>query len=147
MAATRPYIRTGFVTVTNGAPASSFKTLSNHYKVGVVFLTVTETYFTDANVTHEHIYDSNDEMLAALNSKEIDAALMWRPWLDRELAAHPQKLNQAPLRMPHAQWNIVALYPEGQRDDAVQKFNAGIETLRKSGTLAQIVNPEGVPGT
>jgi hypothetical protein len=146
MAATRPYIRTGFVTVTNGAPAGNFKNLANHYKVGVVFLTVTETYFTEANVTHEHIYDSNDELLNALNTKEIDAALMWRPWLDRELASHPRQLTQAPLHMPHAAWNIVALYPAGARDEAARKFNAGIERLKTSGKLAQIVSPEAVPG-
>lgn len=146
MAASLPYIKTGFVTVTKTAPAGNFQTLANHYKVGVVYLTVAETYFTDANVTHEHIYDSNDELLAALNANEIDAALMWRPWLERQLVDHPQKLNEARLAMPHADWNIVALYPAGTSDAGVKKFNAGIEALRKSGKLSKITSPDAVSG-
>lgn len=103
--------------------------------------------FTDANVTHEHIYDSNDELMSALNLKDIDAALVLCPLLERELAAHPQKLDEAQLVMPHADWNIVALYPVGPRSSVVQKFNAGIEALKKSGKMAQIVSLDSVSRT
>jgi len=148
MAATTPYARTGFVTATTGAPIHSFATMVSADKIGVVFLTVASTYFTVQNMASEHVYESNDELYGALLNGEVNAALIWQPWLNRQLSGHPQTLHVARLDMPHADWNIVALYPQGMQGDAtVRMFNAGIASLHAGGKLSDVVHPYAVPAT
>lgn len=146
MAATLPYAATGFVTATTDTKIASFPAMARTAKLGVVTLTVTSTYFTEADMSHEIVYYSNDELYGALLDGEVNAALIWQPWLDRELAAHPQKLHVAALEMPHAAWNMVALYPQSEsQGPAVRGFNAGLAALSADGKLEALVQPYGVP--
>lgn len=147
MAATLPYVRTGFVTATTGAPAASFATMVATKKtMGVVMLTVPTTYFTDQNMTAEHVYYSNAELLSALDNGEVNAALIWQPWLVRQLAGHPQNLRVSQLSMAHSAWNIVGLYPQADKNSAaVRTFNQGVASLAASGGLANIVKPYNAP--
>jgi ABC-type amino acid transport substrate-binding protein len=147
MAATLPYVRTGFVAATIGAPAPSFSTMVAKQKtMGVVMLTVPSTYFTAQNMTDEHVYYSNAELLTALDDGEINAALIWQPWLVQQLAGHPQSLRVSHLAMAHAVWNIVGLYPEADKNSAaVRMFNHGVASLAASGGLAKIIKPYNAP--
>lgn len=147
MAATLPYARTGFVAATTGAPISSFSTMVATQKtMGVVMLTVPSTYFTAQNMASEHVYYSNNELLNALRDGEVNAALIWQPWLNQELAAHPQNLRVARLDMAHAAWNIVGLYPESdENSEAVREFNNGVASLADRGGLANIIKPYDAP--
>jgi len=107
---------------------------------------VTSTYFTEANMSHEYVYYSNDELYGALLDGEVNAALIWQPWLDRQLAAHPEKLHVAALEMPHAAWNMVALYPQADSKGlAVRDFNAGLAALSADGKLNALDQPYDVP--
>jgi hypothetical protein len=142
MAASRPYIRTGFVTATTGAPITAFSSMSRSTNLGVVMLTVASTYFTDQTMAHEYVYDTNDQLYGALLSGEVAGALIWQPWLDHELTVRPAKLRVAPLDMPHAAWNIVALYPRAASSGGpARDFNSGIASLAASGRLAALVQP------
>jgi ABC-type amino acid transport substrate-binding protein len=146
MAATAPYVGTGFVTATTSMPIAGFDEMAADRQIGVVFLTVASTYFTDQTMAHEHVYYTNDQLYGALLHGEVNAALIWQPWLNRELAAHPQKLHVARLGMPHAAWNIVALYPQSATGaPAVRAFDQGVARLEASGKLAAVVHPYAVP--
>jgi hypothetical protein len=146
MGATRPYVRTGFVTATTSAAISPFASMAARQKLGVVMMTVASTYFTQANMANEYVYYSNDELYGALLKGEVNGALIWQPWLNREVAAHPQALHVASLNMPHAAWDIVALYPEGaQNNAAVRAFNKGIAALEANDRLRAVVQPYKVP--
>jgi len=148
MGATRPYADTGFVTVSTGAAIPSFERMVASEKIGVVFLTVASTYFTERTMAAEHVYYTNDDLYGALLSGEVNSALIWQPWLVRELAAHPRTLAVAKLDMPHADWKIVALYPRDRADGgAVNKFNAGLSALAANGRLREIVRPYKIPTT
>jgi ABC-type amino acid transport substrate-binding protein len=148
MGATRPYADTGFVTASTGAAIPSFGRMVESQKVGVVFLTVASTYFTAQTMAAEHVYYTNDDLYGALLSGEINSALIWQPWLEKELAAHPRRLAVAKLDMPHADWNIVALYPQaGGAGGAVNEFNAGLSALAANGRLGEIVAPYKIPTT
>ena len=146
MGASRPYASTGFVTVSTAAEIPSFARMVSSEKVGVVFLTVASTYFTAQTMSAEHVYYTNHDLYGALLSGEINSALIWQPWLVNELAAHPRKLNVAKLDMPHAGWNIVALYPHAAaHGGAVKRFNQALTTLAASGRLSEIVTPYKIP--
>lgn len=147
MLATLPYVRTGFVTATTGAPTSSFAAMvAAHKTMGVVMLTVPSTYFTAQNMTAEHVYYTNAELLSALDNGEINAALIWQPWLNQQLASHPQNLRVSPIGLSHAVWNIVGLYPEtAKNSEAVRTFNHGVASLVASGRLANIIKPYNTP--
>jgi ABC-type amino acid transport substrate-binding protein len=148
MAASLPYARTGFVAVTTTAPNVAFTSMVARQKIGVLLLSVASTYFTEQTMRAEHIYDTNDDLFAALNNHEVDVALIWQPWLVQELALTKQEVNSVPLQMPHAVWNMVALYPQsGQSSQAVKDFNAGVAAMAANGKLSQAVAPFDVPNT
>jgi len=147
MAASPPYVQTGFVVASQGAvPAASRVTHTG--QVGVLLLTPAMTYFDDTTMAHEQVYYSNDDMYGALLHGQINAAFIWQPWLNQQLTAHPQKLHQALLDMPHATWDIVALHAQSaQADAAVLKFDSAVTALAASGRLRAIVQPFAVPRT
>jgi hypothetical protein len=148
MAASLPYARTGFVIASSGASAPSFSAAAHSSQVGVVIMTVASTYFDSSTMTHEHVYYSNDQLYGALKHGDVDAALIWQPWLNQQLVAHPQKLHVAALNMPHAAWNIVALYPQtAQNTAAVQAFNNAVGGFAANGQLSHIVQPYDIPET
>ncbi len=148
MAASPPYAQTGFVMASAGTSAPSFNEAAHSSQVGVVIMTVASTYFDSSTMMHEHVYYSNDQLYGALTHGDVDAALIWQPWLNQQLAAHPQKWHVAAVNMPHAAWNIVALYRQtAQNKAAVQAFNNAIGSLAASGQLSHIVQPYDIPET
>ncbi len=146
MTASQPYLRTGFVAATTTAPLQSFNGMVAREKIGVVMLTVPSTYFTDQTMHAENVYVTNDELLTALKDHEVDAALVWQPWLISQLTVHQQSVHIAALQMPHAAWNLVALVPQSaQSDVAVRAFNKGLQSLAANGKLGPAVRPFEVP--
>lgn len=147
MRATRPYVRTGFVAVGQGDVSGGFKGLLNKGNIGVLSMSPATTYFTAANMSHEHIYFTNDQLFSAMLNGEVKTALIWRPWLTQELALHPNAVNVSELSMPYANWNVVALYPQtGQNDAAAKNFDNAIASLEASHQLGMIVKPYDLPG-
>ena len=145
-AASAPYVGTGFVMVTAGAPIATFGTMVASHKIGTTFLSVPSTYFTERTMTAEHVYYSNEDTLKALFDGEVDAAMLWQPWLVSALASHPHALKTAPLALPDARWDIVALYlPDANRTPKAREFDAGLGTLARSGKLTDLIQPFSVP--
>jgi hypothetical protein len=145
MTATAPYAQTGFVVVSQSVPPV-FPGVARDGKVGVVLLTVPSTYFSEASVAAEHVYDTNEQLYAALLRGEVTRALIWQPWLQQELSLRPRRLRIKALTLPHANWQMVALYPTADRQrPAVQAFNRGLTALAAGGKLKLIVFPYHVP--
>lgn len=145
MTATVAYAQTGFVVVSHNVPPV-FPGAGQEGKVGVVLLTVPSTYFSEASVAAEHVYDTNEQLYAALLRGEVTRALIWQPWLERELSLRPRQLRVKALTLPHASWQMVALYPTADRQrPAVQAFNRGLTALAAGGKLRLIVFPYHVP--
>ncbi|HUM08903.1 MAG TPA: hypothetical protein VLT37_08535 [Acidocella sp.] len=140
MQATRPYERTGFVMATTGAPVRNFDAMAATTDVGVDFLTVPNSYFDTRTAHAEHVYYTNDDLLAALLKGEVGAAMVWQPWLVWEEAAHPHNLRTGVMNMPDAAWNVVALYTPRAAAQA-QAFNQGLERLEQAGQLKALVAP------
>ncbi len=140
MQATRPYERTGFVMATTGAPVRNFAAMAAATNVGVDFLTVPNSYFDTRTAHAEHVYYTNDDLLAALLKGEVGAAIVWQPWLVREEATHPHNLRTGVMNMPDAAWNVVALYTPRAAAQA-RAFNQGLERLEQAGQLKALVAP------
>ncbi len=146
MAVSVPYVRTGFVAASDGALVKNFAAMTKSGKVGVVMLTPASTYFTEANVSAEEVFDTNGALYAALRQGQVNVALLWQPWLVNELAARPEPVKTEFLAMPHTVWNVVALYPQTAASrDAVKRFDAGIHALERGGKLGALIAPFGVP--
>jgi hypothetical protein len=138
--ATKPYVRTGFVMATTGTPVQGFAAMTEKADIGVDFLTVPNSYFDDQTAHAEHVYYTNNDLLAALLKGEVGSAMVWQPWLVREEAAHPHALRTAIMSMPDAAWNVVALYMPRAAAQA-QAFNQGLERLEQAGQLKTLVAP------
>ena len=137
-----PYAVTGYVLAARGVTAPHFSSLAANTKVGTSYLSVPSTWFEDSKLA-EHVYSTPARLYAALADKRVDAALIWQPWLVRELAAKPAAIASQPLKQPHAVWNVVALYKPDHAD--AKQFDAGIAALNKSGRLAKMIRPYAVP--
>jgi hypothetical protein len=144
MAASAAYALTGFVAASTRPITRSFDTMAADGKIGVMFLTPASTYFTAQNVAAERVYYSNDDLYGALLSGAVNDVLIWQPWLVRQLAVHSQDVKTAFLAMPHARWNIEALFgPDGTVNAAA--FNAGLRALRREGKFAALIFPYQTP--
>ena len=147
VAATHPYVKTGFV-IAGETPPPAFARLAPGTKVGVVYLTVPTTYFGAGPGARlaEHQYSTPARVLAALKRHEIAYALLWQPLLEQALARDGMHLHQRPLAQPHANWSIVALYaPTASGRAAARSFDAALAHLAKHGTLARLVAPYHTP--
>jgi hypothetical protein len=138
--ATKPYARTGFVMATTGAPVQGLTAMAAKADVGVDFLTVPNSYFDTQTAHAEHVYYTNNDLLAALLKGEVGSAMVWQPWLVREETTHPHALRTAIMSMPDAAWNVVALYMPRASAQA-QAFNQGLERLEQAGQLKTLVAP------
>lgn len=142
LSATAPYGRTGFVLVTPaGSPASGLAALPPGSAVAVTYQTVPNLYFASHPSLHADVRPTDADSIEALARREVRAAVLWRPTVARYLAAHHgAPVSYHELDEPHARWNLVALYAAAQAD-AAARFEAGVESLRRSGQLARVLAP------
>ncbi|MCF3948707.1 hypothetical protein AiwAL_14865 [Acidiphilium sp. AL] len=143
--ATLAYAATGFVLANIGTKALSFAGLPAKTRVGVAYLTVPTTYFGTGHgaALTEYQYSSPASLYRALASHKINAALIWQPWLERHLAAASAKIAQHQPNLPHARWDIVALYRSAASAEAV-RFNSAIGRLGPR-HLAALIAPYRLP--
>lgn len=144
--ATTPYAATGFVLAAPGRVAPSFASLAPHTTVGVTYLTVPSTYFDHGHgaTLASHQYSSPAALYHALEAKQVAVALMWQPWLVRELAQSHAAIAQHQLHLPHARWRVVALYRPDHAAEAV-RFDAAIHRMTTNGRLASLIAPYQLP--
>jgi hypothetical protein len=145
MAASAAYVRTGFVAASSAQAGESFAEMTHAGKVGVVFLTPASTYFTAATVSAEEVFYTNADLYSALESGQVQDAVIWQPWLVHELALRPRPVKSAFLAMPHTVWDVEAIYPAGGNAAAVAAFDAGVKKLAHEGRLAGLIAPFQTP--
>lgn len=140
---TTPYGHTGFVLVTpKGSKATTLDELPKNSDVAVTYQTTPNLYF----VSHPHINAdiqlTDDETLKALETREVHAAMLWKPTVVRYLADKHEsaRFNYHTLDEPHAQFNLVALYDQ-EHAAAAQAFQSAISALDASGQLAKLLAP------
>lgn len=145
VSATRPYARTGFALVTRSRSTDSLDQLPEGTSVGVTYMTAPNLYFSDHPKLTPQVFETDVQALRALQRGEIGAAMLWRPFLARQLGRnagatwHVSALNE-----PHAAWNLVALYSK-PRQPAARQFEQAVEELRRSGELVRILSPYAEP--
>jgi ABC-type amino acid transport substrate-binding protein len=144
--ATNPYAATGFVLAAPGSTAPSFASLAPHTKVGITYLTVPSTYFDHGHgaTLEAHEYSTPGSLYRALEAKDVAVALMWQPWLVNHLAHTHARVAQHALSLPHAQWQIVALYSAAHAA-AGKSFDHALQHLVAHRQLASLVAPYLVP--
>lgn len=146
---TAPYGHTGYVLVTPAeGKAHALETLPAGTEVAVTYQTMPNTYFVKYPKLKADVRLSDKAAIQALESGEVQAAMLWRPAVAQQLVqdGQTQRFAYTELAEPHARYNLVALYADANAAVA-RKFEASVEQLDKGGQLAALLEPTGVlPG-
>lgn len=144
-----PYGHTGYVLVTpTDAKAHALDTLPAGTNVAVTFQTMPNTYFVNYPKLKADVRLSDKAAIQALESGEVQAAMLWRPAVTQQLIkdGQAQRFAYTELTEPHARYNLVALYADANAGTA-RKFTASVERLEQGGQLAALLEPYGaLPG-
>lgn len=138
--ATQPYASTGFVLVTRKHGATSLDRLPAGSTVAVTYMTAPNLYFADHRGIAPDVFTSDAEALRALQRRQVDAAILWRPYVAHHLHDKTGELSITAVAEAHAAWNLVALYDEAASPVAAQ-FEQSIDQLRSSGALQKLLQP------
>lgn len=141
--ATAPYAHTGFALVAPKASrATTLAQLPRGSKVEVTYLTTPNMYFIEHPDLIAGVARNTDEALKTLVAGDVDAAMLWQPAVTRYLAEHHLANRYAvhPLRLEHANFNLVALYDTGHASEAAA-FERAIAAMRASGQLRKLLAP------
>jgi mono/diheme cytochrome c family protein len=137
---TQPYARTGFVLVTRKAAYTSLDALPDGSMVAVTYLTAPNLVFERRSGLVPQVFNTDTESLRALQKHEVDAAMIWRPFLERSLLKTPAHYTVSPLHERHATFNLVGLYAE-KSEAVAARFNQAIAALEQSGEIDRLVKP------
>lgn len=142
----RPYHRSGVVLAVRGdSAASSLTNLGSDQRIGVsVGSLVAMSLDKRGAATSPFVYE--DEILAALANREIEAAAVTRMtvgWFNLQHADKPLRLIPAFDNDQDLNWNIAAglLRPD---DKLRERVDAAIEALLADGTIARIYAAYGI---
>jgi polar amino acid transport system substrate-binding protein len=145
---TRPYMSLGFVLVVQGTAEGKAKIADfKGIKVGVAMTSPADAYLFD-NHFERSLYFRDRMILKALNTGEINAALLWSPDLAYVSKDFPDGVKFHSVAgyepEPALRWNAAIAVPE--REAALRQFlDAEIGELLKSGEIKRIVESYGVP--
>ncbi len=142
---TAPYGHTGYVLVTpTDTKAHALDALPSGANVAVTFQTMPNTYFVTYPKLKADVRLSDKAAIQALESGEVQAAMLWRPAVTQQLIkdGQAQRFAYTELTEPHARYNLVALYTDANAE-AARKFEASVGQLDKSGKLAALLEPYG----
>jgi ABC-type amino acid transport substrate-binding protein len=143
---THPYMSEGYVLIEKGNAAGKAK-LSDFRdeKIGVAMSTPADAYLFD-NGYKRSIFVRDRLILKALNTGEIDVALVWSPALAyarKDFSSVPFQVSN---QMPEVglRWNVSIAVPEG--DIALKELlDKAINELVHDGEIKRIVESYGVP--
>ncbi|TAN06555.1 MAG: transporter substrate-binding domain-containing protein [Rhodanobacteraceae bacterium] len=141
--ASAPYAHTGFALVTpRDSKATTLEQLPHGSKVEVTYLTTPNIYFVEHPDLIAGVALNTDDALKVLTSGQVDAAILWQPAVSRYLAEHrlENRYTAHPLRLVHANFNLVALYAS-QHAPAAAAFDKSIVAMQASGALRRILAP------
>lgn len=138
---TAGYLPTGFVLVERGKRPPAFKQLPAGTQVGVTYLTAPNTYFTHSADVTSQVYSTSLKTVDALVKGAVQAAIVWQPYLLSYEKRHPKaNLHWRQLQMPHAHWQLVALYrADGKGDKEAALFERGVKKLDGNGELPRMI--------
>jgi polar amino acid transport system substrate-binding protein len=143
---TQPYMSEGYVLIEKGSAAGKTK-LSDFrdVKIGVAMSTPADAYLFD-NGYKRSIFVRDRLIFKALDSGEIDVALVWSPALAyarKDFASIPFRVSN---QMPEAdlRWNVSIAVPEGDTTFR-ESLDKAINKLLESGEIKRIVESYGVP--
>lgn len=146
---TAPYGHTGYVLVTPAdGKAPALEALPAGTNIAVTYQTMPNTYFAKYPKLKADVRLSDKAAIEALESGEVQAAMLWRPAVVQQLIkdGQAQRFAYTELDEPHARYNLVALYADANAG-AARKFEASVEQLGKGGQLAALLEPYGaLPG-
>lgn len=142
--ATQGYMHTGFMLVAQGRRPTAFARLPAGTQVGVTYLTVSNTYFAHRPGLTPTVYNTDDDNLQALLHHQVNAAIVWQLSLRAFEATHEHTgLRERALHMPHARWELVALYRAGgDGPRAARLFERGVHKLSANGALKRSIRPD-----
>ncbi len=136
-----PYGHTGFVLVTpRGSKATSLAQLPSHTTVAVTYQTTPNLYFVNHPELQADVHLSNEDALKALEQHKVHAAMLWQPTVVKYLSQRHQagRFAYHELHEPHAQFNLVALFDDGNAP-AAAAFDKSIAAMTASGELTRIL--------
>lgn len=144
MALTQAYYTTGFVPVVRAdLPVQHYQDLRGR-DIGVEMMTVADFALFRQDQTRR-LYRRQQDIFEALAGGEIEAALMWGPfagWLTRQRPdARLRVVAEAPPELVFS----LAIGVRKTDADLRQALDQGVDTLRRSGRLAEILARHGVP--
>lgn len=149
LAATRPYLATGYVLVTHGTKIRSLRDVRQARRIGAVTATPADLYLFREGLPRVP-YPNNPELLRAVESHEVDAALVWAPALARGRDGAPGAANaalQVADRPDHPDL-LTRFVIATRKDDAAlgEAVDRAIGQLDGDGQLAAIAARHGLPG-
>lgn len=138
-----PYLLLGYVAVAApGRPAPTVAGLRRARKIGAVTATPADLYLHRMNLPRSP-FASSAALLAGLKSGEIDAALIWSPWLADDAAKDFVRGSE-----PLGDADLVAGLTVATRraDEALTRdIAAAVETLRGAGRFDAIAQRHDLP--
>ena len=140
--ATHAYAHTAFVLVTRAGDAiGGTASLPDGTPVAVTFNTTPNLWFHRHPNLVRSIFETDAESLAAIEAREVKAAMLWRPaaMQQMERSGRRDAFRFSPLEDREAEWDLVALYgaANGARASA---FDAAVASLRADGRLATVLD-------
>lgn len=146
--ATSPYAHTGFALVTpKGSDAATLDQLPHGSKVALTYMTTPNLYMAEHPDLHPDVELHDPATLAAVANGKVSAAMVWQPALVQYQAGHAggHGLAVHPLQLPHARFNLVALY-DGAHAAAAGAFERAVASMQASGTLQKILGDYATAG-
>lgn len=141
LTATPPYAITGFVLVTHkGDPRTKLAKFAAGSKVAVAYNTLPNLYFPHHPNLVREIRADDDDVVAALEHRDVVAAMIWRPGVVGALqrAKAVAKYEFHPLDDAGTSWPLVALHGD-KGAEAARRFEHAIAVLRDNGGLAKFL--------
>lgn len=144
--ATTPYGRTSFVLVVPAKTAArSLDALPAGTRVAVTYQTMPNLWFANHPTLKADVRLSDKAAVQALEKGDVQAAMLWRPAVAKQLGqdGQAQRFAYAELDEPHAGYNLAALYA-GANAKAAKQFEASVARLKQSGKLSALLQPYAV---
>lgn len=140
--ATRPYAHTAFVLVTRaGETVSGTAALPDGTPVAVTYNTTPNLWFHRHPNLVRSIFETDAESLAAIEARDVTAAMLWRPAAMQEMERSGRRdaFHFSPLEDREAEWDLVALYA-ATNDVRARAFESAVASLRADGRLAKVLD-------
>jgi ABC-type amino acid transport substrate-binding protein len=147
LAFTRPYMSEGFVLVEKkNEPGKTKLADFKDAKIGVAMSTPADAYLID-NGYHRSIFFRDRMIFKALDSGEVDVALVWSPalaYVKKDFSKTKFQVTSDYVPEAGLRWNVAIAVPDSDAS-LKQSLDKAIDELLQSGEIKRIVESYGVP--